>query len=100
MATFCTHDFDDGVVVVASGGVNGDAGGLVDDNHVVVFVDDANGLGGYGGFVAMESVGDYVAVFDDGVDGGWFAIENYAAPLYGIFLDYISRGLDYLRGKR
>lgn len=55
-------------MVVAAGGVDGDAGGLVDDDEVVVFVDDADGLAGYGGFVAVEGVGDYGAV---GHDCGW-----------------------------
>ena len=58
-------------------------------------MDYANGLGGYGGFVAVEGVRDYVAVLDDRVSGGYFTIENNAAPLYGVFLDYISKGLDY-----
>lgn len=45
--------------------MNGDASGLVDHEHVVAFVDYADGFGGYGGLVAVHGVRDEVAVLDD-----------------------------------
>lgn len=92
VAAFCAHDFDDGVVIVAAGRVNRDAGGLVDDDYVVVFVDDADRLCSYRGFMPVESVGDYIAVVDNGLEGrDWLAVEDYFTALYGVFLDCISR---------
>ena len=87
MASLSAHDFDDAVVVVAAGGVDGYAGGFVDDDQVFVFVDDTNSLCGDGGFVAVEGVADDVAVLDVRVDGGqWLAVALDFACLYGIFL--------------
>ena len=87
---FCAHDFDNGVVVVTAGRVDGDASGLVDDDYVAVFVDDTNRLGSHGGFVAVEGMGDDVAVLDNGVDRDGLAIEYDFAALDGVLLEYIS----------
>lgn len=65
MATLGAHYFDQRVVVVAAGRVDRNAGGLVDDDEVVVLVDDADGLRRYRRLVSMEGVRNYVAVFDD-----------------------------------
>lgn len=87
------HDFDNGVIIVATGGVDGDAGGLVDDYHVIVFVDYADGLGGYGRFMSMEGVGDDVAILNDRMNGGnWLAVNNHFTALYGVLLKCVSAG--------
>lgn len=71
--------------------MDGYAGGLVDDDHVVVFVDDADGLSGDGGFVPVEGVRDDVAVYDLVLHRGDFlAIDDDFATLYGVFLKRIS----------
>ncbi len=91
VASFCAHDLNDGVVVVTAGRVDGDTSGFVDDNHVVVFVDDGNGLSSYGGFMSVEGVRDYIAVFDNCLEGrDLLAVENDFAAQYSVFLDYIS----------
>ncbi len=75
VAAFRAHNLNDGVVVVAAGGMDGNAGGLGDDYYVVVFVDDANSLGGHGGFMSVEGVGDDVAVLDNGLERwDWLAV--------------------------
>lgn len=62
MASFCPQDFDNRVVIVATGGVNGHACRLVDNNDVVVFVDHSNGLRRDGGLMSMKRVADDVAI--------------------------------------
>ena len=44
--------------------MHGDASGLIDDDHVVIFVHDAYWLGCNGWLVAVECVGDDLAVAD------------------------------------
>lgn len=93
MPALCAHDFDDGVIIVATGRVDGDTGGLVDDYHVIVFMDYADGLGGYGRFMSVEGMGDDVAILDDGMDGGnGLAVDNNFTALYGVFLKRVSAG--------
>ena len=71
--------------------MNGYAGRLVDDNQVIVLVDNADGLSSHGRFMTVEGVGDYIAVFDDYIDGGSvLAIEYYAATFYSVFLTLVS----------
>lgn len=53
MTSFCSHDLNDGIEVVSTGRMDWDAGRLVDDNHVVVFVDDTNRLSGHRRFVTV-----------------------------------------------
>ena len=78
------QDLDDGVVVVAAGGVDGHAGGLINDEDVVVLVDDADGLAGDGGFMAVEGVGDDLAVLDDGVRTGRLPADGHLAVFEGL----------------
>lgn len=55
--------------------MDGNARGLGDDYYVVVFVNDANSLGGYGGFMSVEGVRDYVAVLDNALERwDWLAV--------------------------
>jgi len=67
------------------------AGGFVDDNDVVVFVYDTNGLGGDRRLVPVQGVGYDVAVLQS---RGWgrdsIAIDDDGASLDGMFL---QRGL-------
>lgn len=67
-----------------------DAGWFVDYDHVGVFMEDGDGGRGDWGFVAVEGVGDYVAVFDDVVCGYGFAVYDYDAALYGFFLGFFT----------
>lgn len=78
-----THDFYDAVVVVPARGMHGHAGGLVDDDHLVVFVDDLDRLGRDGWFVAVERVADDIPVLD-GRRGG---LDRLAVELDGAFVD-------------
>lgn len=66
--------------------------GLVDDNHVIIFVNYADRLRRYRWLMSMECVGDYVAVLDNCVDiGDLLSVDDHTAALYGIFLNYISQ---------
>ena len=68
--------------------------GLVDDNHFIIFVDDADRLRSYRWLMSMQCVGNYVAVFDDCVDAGDLLSVDYdTAALYGIFLKHLSSDL-------
>lgn len=51
-----SHDLNNGVEVVAAGRMDWHARGLVDDDEVVVFVDDADGRGRTRGLMAVERV--------------------------------------------
>lgn len=64
VAALCAKYFHYAVVVVAAGGVDGHAGGLVDHDDVDVFVDYADWFACYGRLVAVQGVGDQVAVLD------------------------------------
>ncbi len=66
--------------------MDGDASGFIDDYHVVVFVEDGYGEGCYGRFMAMEGMGDNVAVFDYVLSSNWFAVYDDNSSLYGFFL--------------
>ena len=65
MSPFGTHYFYNGVVIVPTRWVNRDTCWLVNDNHIVVFMNDANRLRCYGRLMAMQGVRDYVAILDD-----------------------------------
>lgn len=66
--------------------------GLVDDNHVIIFVDYADGLRCYRWLMSMQCVGDYVPVLDNCVDiGDLLSVDDHTAALYGIFLKHISQ---------
>lgn len=56
IAAVRAHNLDDGVEVVAAGGVDRHPRGLVDDDEVVILVDDANGRRGAGRLMAMQRV--------------------------------------------
>lgn len=63
--------------MVAAGWVDGDAGGLVDDDDIVIFEDYFDGFVGDGGFVAVGVVRNVVAVVDDcGVRGSVFGVDE------------------------
>jgi hypothetical protein len=67
------------------------AGGFVDDNDVVIFVHDANGLGGDRGLVPVQGVGYDVAVLQSrGRGRDSMAVDDDGASLDGMFL---QRGL-------
>lgn len=97
MAAFRPHDFHHAVVVVATCGVDWHTCRLVDDNHVLVLVDDADGLRGDGGFMAMECVADDVAVLD-GRGEGWdgLSVDLDGPSFYGVSLRVSVRGLSLL----
>ena len=87
IATICPHNLDDGVEVVSTSRMYGHARRLVDDNHVVILVDDTDGLRGTRGLVAVESVGYDVAVLDYCFDARHrLAIEDDAALFYGFLV--------------
>ena len=66
--------------------------GLVDDNHVIIFVDYTNRLRSYRWLMSMQGVRDYVAVLDDCIDAGdLFSVDDHFTALYGIFLKHISQ---------
>lgn len=92
------HDLDDRVEIVASGRVHRHTGGLINDNEVVIFVNNANGLRGYGGFMAMESVGYYVAISNNCSGGGnGLAVEDDAPLNDSFFLASISMFVSHKR---
>ena len=53
VTSLSAHDFDDGVIVVASGRVDGYTCWLVDDDHIVVLMNCCDGLCTHGRFMAM-----------------------------------------------
>lgn len=61
--------------MVSARGVNGHTGRFVNDDQVIVFVDDADWGAGHGGFMAVGGMRDDLAVLDDGVSAGGFAID-------------------------
>lgn len=88
MTPFGTHYLYNGVVVIPTRWVNGDTCWFVNDNHIIVFMNDADRLRCYGRFMAMQRVGDYVAILDDLSDRGDLqAIDYNTATLYSIFLN-------------
>lgn len=68
MTSFGTHDFDEGVVVVAARRMYWYTSRLVDHDHIVVFVDNTNRLRGYGRFMTVQSMRDHVSVAYDMFD--------------------------------
>ena len=57
-------------------------------------MDYTYGLSSHGWFVAMQGVGNDVAILHNGPDGGRFLPIDYnVSTLYSIFLDSISRNL-------
>ena len=92
MPALCSHDLHHTVVVVPSCGMHWHAGGLVDDNHTLVFVHDADGLCGDRRLVSMQGMADYIAVLHMRVDRlKWLAVDLDLACLYGIFLKALVR---------
>jgi len=64
-----------------------DASGLIDDDHLVAFVDHTDRLGGDGRFMAVQGVTDHVAVFDGNVKvEDWLAVEHDAPGGDGFFV--------------
>jgi hypothetical protein len=63
-----SHDLDNRVVVVTAGWMNGYSGRLINNYHVIVFVDDGNRSGGDRGFVSVEGMGNNISVFDQSMD--------------------------------
>lgn len=80
------HNLDEGVVVVASRRVHGDTRGLVDDDQVVVFMQDADGLCGAGRFVPVEGVRDGLAVLDGHAGCHDLPVHAEVAGFDGVFL--------------
>ena len=73
---------DEGAVFVASGGVDDEAGGFVDDEQIGVFVEDfeRDVLGeDFGGDRFWEGEGNGVAQFECGARLAGFAIEQRVA---------------------
>ena len=67
--------------------MNRHASRLVDNYHVVVFVDYTNRLRCDGGLMAVEGVGYYIAILNNGVDrGDSLTIDNDFTAFYGVFL--------------
>ena len=87
MAPFGTHYLYDRVVIISTRWVNGDTCWLVNDNYIIVFMDDANRLRCYRRFMAMQCMGDNIAVLDDFPDRGDLqAIDYNFATLNSFFL--------------
>jgi hypothetical protein len=63
------HDLDDGVEIVAAGWVDRHAGGLVDDNEVVILMYNANGFRCDRRLMTMKGMRDDIAVLDDRLCG-------------------------------
>ena len=63
---------------------------LVDDYHVIVFVNDANRLGSDWRLVSVKGVGNDVSVLDDCSNLDGLTIESDVAPFYGILLKHIN----------
>lgn len=92
MSTLGTHYLDDAVVVITTSRVHRNAGRLVDDYDIIIFVQNANRQGSNWGFVAVECVGDNIAVLDDIVDrSNGLSIDDNGASLYSIFLVLSAR---------
>jgi len=72
--------------MVATGGMDGDAGGFGDDYHVIGFGNNGYGRGGDGWFVAVGCVGYYVAVLHAVGGGHGVSIHDYQAGFNGVFL--------------
>lgn len=91
IAPFGTHDLDNRVIVVTTGGMNRYSGGLVDDNHIIILVDYSNRFGGDRGLMPVEGVGDDVSVFDEGLRGrDNLTIDDDLSSFYSVFLKRIS----------
>lgn len=68
------------------------SGRFVYDDHIIIFVDNADRLARHRRLVTMESVRYYIAVLDDGIDRrDRITIENNLTTLYSIFLEHISK---------
>lgn len=75
------HDLEHGVVVVATGGVDGHTSGFINDNQIVIFVDNTNLFPGDGGFVTVQGMRDDLAVLDNGVGTSRRAVDGDEAIL-------------------
>jgi len=74
------------------------AGGLVDDNDVVVLMDDADRLGSDGGLVPVQGVRDDIAVLQScGGGGNSLTIDDDGPSFNGILL---QRGLGLIAYKQ
>lgn len=70
--------------------MDGNTGGLVNDNEPFVFVNNSDGEACDRGFVAVGGVGDDLAVFDDGFWVGSHTIDGYKAFFKGGSLVIVS----------
>jgi hypothetical protein len=75
----CAQDFDDRVEVVSACSVDGNTSGLINDDESLIFVDDSDGKACNRRFVAVGSVGDDLAVLDDGFGVGSDTIDSHKA---------------------
>jgi hypothetical protein len=64
MASFCSDYLGHGVIVVASGGMDRHTSRLVDDHHIVVFVDHSDGLRRDRRLMPVECMADNIAILD------------------------------------
>ena len=87
--------------MVSTSGMNRHAGWFVDDDHVIIFMDDGDGLGGNGRFVSVQGVGDNISITDNEINClGSFTIHHYVASLNRVFLrryGQLWHGLSILR---
>lgn len=98
MTTFRTHDFDKRIEIVATSGMYRYTCRLVDDDHIIVFVNYSNRCRGHGGLMTVQGMRYHIAVLDDVLDS-WHsvAIDDDIASLYSVFLKRLS--LRVLQGK-
>ena len=84
MSSLCPHDLYDRIVVVATGRMYRYSCRLVDDDHAIVFVYDANRLGGNGRFVSMQGIRNQITISNDDVFSDFLAINfDDACPAPG-----------------
>jgi hypothetical protein len=84
LASFGNEELDDGVVVVAASWMHGDASRLVDDNHVIILVDDADGVRCHRRLVAMHRVRDHFSILEDVIWTNVVSIHSNKPPFHGI----------------
>ena len=72
--------------MVSSCAMDGDSSGLVDYDHVVIFVDYSNGSRAHGRFVSVGGMRDDCAVGDDSIEVRDFSADEDAAFFNSLFL--------------
>lgn len=67
---------------------------FVYNDHIIIFVDNADWSARHRRLVPVKSVRYYIAVLDDVVDRrDWITIHNDLTALDGVFLEHISKDI-------